>query len=119
VIRKLELFLSEEENAKSLSASSIKSYIECPLQFYLTQVENVEQIDEVKETIEDNMFGTLFHATMEYLYQPYKGKMIQPDEFDKLIVKTLHIDNQINRAFCEKYFKKNMMKAWRLKGTTC
>lgn len=106
VIRKLELFLSREENAKSLSASSIKSYIECPLQFYLTQVENVEQIDEVKETIEDNMFGTLFHATMEYLYQPYKGEMIQSDEFDKLIIKTIYIDKQINRAFCEKYFKK-------------
>lgn len=116
VMRKLALFLSDEEKAKSLSASSIKNYIDCPLQFYMTRVEEVEQADEVKETIEDNMFGNLFHATMEYLYQPYKGQIIQKDEFDKIIADSLNIDRQITRAFCEKYFKKKYDEKQVLEG---
>jgi Fe-S-cluster formation regulator IscX/YfhJ len=106
VMEKLLRFTSSEESSPSLSASSINSYIDCPLQFYLTRVENVEQADEVKETIEDSMFGTLFHAVMEYLYEPYKGQMIQSDDFDLLIKNTLRIDQEIARAFATKYFKK-------------
>ncbi len=106
VMEKLLRFTSTEEYSPALSASSINTYIDCPLQFYLTRVENVEQADEVKETIEDSMFGTLFHAVMEYLYEPFKGQIIQSDDFDQLIKNTLHIDQEIARAFATKYFKK-------------
>ena len=106
VMAKLEHFLLSGENEKALSASSINSYIDCPLQFYLTRVEEMQQADEVKETVEDNMFGTIFHAAMEYLYKPYKGKMMQADDFDAMIKNTLQIDKEINRAFSAHYFKK-------------
>ncbi len=106
VMKKLAGFLSVGNGSKALSASSINSYIDCPLQFYLTRVEEIKQIDEVKETIEDNMFGTIFHAVMEYLYKPFIGKVIHPDDFDVLIKNTLHIDQEIARAFSEKYFKR-------------
>src|ERR1035437_8088289 len=65
VMDKLLRFTSREENSPSLSASSINTYIDCPLQFYLTKIEDVEQADEVLETVEANMFGTLFHARSE------------------------------------------------------
>lgn len=106
VMTKLQYFLSKEENMPALSASSINSYIDCPLQFYLTKVEKVEQADEVKETIESDMFGTIFHAVMENLYSPYTDKMIQQSDFDDLLKNPLHIDKQISIAFSEKYFKK-------------
>lgn len=106
VIQKLNRFLSDNEDSKALSASSINSYIDCPLQFYLTRVEEVQQIDEVKETIEDNMFGTIFHAVMEYLYEPFKEKIMQPADFDSLIKNKLHIDKKISKAFSVHYFKK-------------
>ncbi len=104
IMKKLDAFFSEDENASALSASSIKSYIDCPLQFYLTRVEKLEQADEIKETIEDDMFGNLFHATMEYIYQPFKGKMMQSNDFDEIIADPLTIEKQIKKAFCMKYF---------------
>lgn len=116
VMQKLERFKATDELSKSLSASSIKNYIDCPLQFYLTRVEEVEQPDEVKETIEDNMFGNLFHAVMEYLYQPYKGNIIHPDDLDILIKNTLNIDKLIGRAFAEKFFKRKYDDNFVLEG---
>jgi hypothetical protein len=106
VMQKLQRFVLEGENSPALSASSINNYIDCPLLFYLTRVEEVEESKEVLETIEENMFGTLFHSTMQYIYEPLRGKIIQPDYFDALKKNTLVIDREITRAFATKYFKK-------------
>lgn len=116
VMEKLLRFSSPAEKMPAFSASSINSYIDCPLQFYLTKVEEVEQADEVKETIEADMFGTLFHAVMENLYKPFKGKLIQPTDFEALIKNTLHIDQEITLAFSEKYFKKKNRALVQLEG---
>lgn len=106
VMEKLLRFTSQEESSPSLSASSINTYIDCPLQFYLTKVEEVEEADEVLETVEANMFGTLFHAVMENLYKPYKGLVMQERDFDTLISDSLQTDKEITLAFAVKYFKK-------------
>lgn len=116
IIHKLQQFLNDSEDAPSLSASSIKNYIDCPLQFYLTRIEKLEQTDELKETIEESMFGNLFHATMEYLYLPYKGKMVHPEEIDKILNQPLYIDMLIKKAFCKKYFKINEEEKITLEG---
>ena len=106
VMEKLLWFTSNEEKSPALSASSINTYIDCPLQFYLTKVEVVEEVEEVLETVEANMFGSLFHKVMENLYLPFKDQIIQPDDFERLIKNTLHIDNEILRAFNTEYFKR-------------
>ena len=106
VMEKLLRFTSSLANSPSLSASSINTYIDCPVQFYLTKVEDVEQADEVVETVEASMFGTLFHAVMENLYSPFKGQMMQESSFDLLIANSLQIDKEISWAFATKYFKK-------------
>jgi len=116
VMEKIQRFASDAEKAPALSASSINTYIDCPLQFYLTKVEEVEQADEVKETIEADMFGTLFHNVMENLYEPFKGKMIQASDFEELLKNTLHIDQQIAQAFSSKYFKKKNKTVVQLEG---
>jgi Fe-S-cluster formation regulator IscX/YfhJ len=106
VMEKLQAFCSSEAESPSLSASSINSYIDCPLQFYLTKVEDVEQADEVLETVEANMFGSLFHKVMENLYKPFIGQMIQINDFEKLIKDIPLIENEIHRAFNTEYFKR-------------
>ena len=106
VMEKLLRFTSNADHNPALSASSINTYIDCPLKFYLTNVESVEEADEVLETVEAGMFGTLFHKVMENLYAPFKGKLIAESDFDRLIAGTLQIDKEINRAFSKEYFKK-------------
>ena len=106
IMEKLNRFTSQEEFSPAFSASSINTYIDCPLQFYLTKVEILEQAEEVLETVESNMFGTLFHKVMENLYSPFKGQLMQSDDFDQLMKNTLQIDNEIAKAFSKEYFKK-------------
>jgi hypothetical protein len=116
VMDKIQEFTKEGDHQPALSASSINTYIDCPLQFYLTKVEAVEQADEVKETIEADMFGTLFHSVIEKIYEPYIGKMLQISDFDALLKDPLHIDKQITLAFSEKYFKKKNKTIIQLEG---
>ena len=116
VLGKLEHFFASDENAKSLSASAINTYIDCPLQFYLTRVEEMRETDEVKETVEDSMFGTIFHGAMEFLYEPYKGQLMQTEDFDALVKNTLRIDKEISRAFSVHYFKRKDEKIVPLEG---
>ncbi|NDP22107.1 MAG: PD-(D/E)XK nuclease family protein [Paludibacter sp.] len=106
IMEKLGRFTSSKEFSPSFSASSINTYIDCPLQFYLTKVEVLEQVEEVLETVESNMFGTLFHKVMENLYLPFKGQLMQSEDFENLIKNTLQIDNEIAKAFSKEYFKK-------------
>ena len=116
VMEKLLQFTASEDRSPSLSASSINTYIDCPLQFYLTKVEAVEEADEVLETVEASMFGTLFHKVMENLYLPFKGKLMTEDDFNQLIERTLQIDIEINRAFSKEYFKKKNNATVQLEG---
>lgn len=106
IMHKLSAFLHPGQGCRALSASSINCYIDCPMKFYLTHIEDMRQADEVAETIEDNMFGTLFHAVMEYIYTPYKGQLMQAADFDRIIDDKAGIDRHIAKAFAINYFKR-------------
>ena len=54
--------------AKNLSASSLKSYLNCPAQFYYQVVEGLDAADEVAESLDTGKFGTVFHKVMQNLY---------------------------------------------------
>lgn len=103
---KLQQFLSDGADKRYLSASSIKSYIDCPLQFYFNKVEQLNELDEVVETIEDSMFGNLFHAVMEYMYTELKGQVITAQLIDQLIKNELQLDKYIRKAFAIEFFMK-------------
>lgn len=55
-------------NARALSASSLKTYLNCPLQFYLTHVEGMSVEDEITENVDSSAFGTIYHNVMAGIY---------------------------------------------------
>ena len=108
IMGKLNAFLQGGE--RRLSASSINMYLNCPLQFYFSVVERLEEEDEIAETIEASTFGTIFHAVMEWLYEPFKGKMITADLLHKIRANDNLITENIERSFSENYFKTDKVK---------
>ena len=67
----------------STSASMLKTYITCPLDFYFKYVMDFGEEDTVEEEIESNTFGTFIHNTLEILYTPFarfdkKGNKNEP-----------------------------------------
>lgn len=52
----------------SCSASMLKTYLKCPLDFYYKYVLEFREGEVVEEEIESNQFGTFIHDTLEDLY---------------------------------------------------
>ena len=64
------------------SASSLNTYLNCPLRFYYEQVEKIREQDEVVEDVDAGLFGTIFHTVMEWLYKPFEGRLVSETELD-------------------------------------
>lgn len=112
ILDKLNVFLLG--GGKSLSASSINTYLNCPLQFYFSVVENMEDEEEVAETIEASTFGTIFHYVMETIYNRLEGRMIMADILQKIISDNDYLTEIIQKAFAVNYF--NIDKPKKLTG---
>lgn len=95
---------------KAISASAINTYLDCPLKFYFSVIEGVEEEEEVNETIESSMFGRILHKVMEELYQPFCGKMMTADLLKLIRKDTVMLTGVIARAFAEEFFKTDVIR---------
>lgn len=57
----------------SLSASSLKHFITCPLRFYYGHLLKIKEPDQIDETMQDGTFGSLLHRIMELHYNDTKN----------------------------------------------
>ena len=78
VMQQLKAFISGEGD-RNLSASNLKTYLECPLQFYLGHVCQLAPSDEMEEEMADSKFGTIVHNVLKEFYENCKGKWVQAD----------------------------------------
>lgn len=51
-----------------LSATTLQNYLSCPARFYYSTVKGLRMEEEVAETLDYGMFGTVYHDTMRALY---------------------------------------------------
>ena len=51
-----------------LSATAVQSYLACPARFYYGTVKGLKSEDEVSESLDYGMFGTVYHDVMRALY---------------------------------------------------
>ena len=54
--------------ARPLSATALKQYIACPARFYYAFVRQLGQEDQVQESLDGGLVGTIFHDMMRELY---------------------------------------------------
>ncbi len=103
VMRKLQKFRTGGD--AYLSASLINSYINCPLQFYFSAVEGLSEEKEVQESVESDVFGTIYHAIMQEIYDRYKAQPVLPDTLKSIAENSIYLTELIEQAFAEHYFK--------------
>ena len=67
-----EIVKTEEDVVKIketvLSATTLQNYLACPAKFYYAVLNGLEREDEVSESLDAGMFGTVFHEVMRSLY---------------------------------------------------
>jgi hypothetical protein len=103
VLRRMDAY--RPGGAKAISASAINTWLDCPLKFYFSFVEGIREEDEVSETIESNVFGSILHKVMEDLYKPLEGKTVTADLLHSIRQDAPAIRHAIEAAFAAIFFK--------------
>jgi CRISPR/Cas system-associated exonuclease Cas4 (RecB family) len=103
IMEKLREF--RQGGSKSLSASLINNYIDCPLKFYFTAIEGLSEESEVQESVESDVFGSIFHRLMEIIYQRYKNSVVTIDVLNEIIKDDSYLTAIIEKTFAQYYFK--------------
>ena len=71
-VRDAEIPRTEEDvrliRDMTFSASSLQTYLSCPVKFYYRYVRKLEAEDDVSENIDNGIFGNVYHAVMQALY---------------------------------------------------
>lgn len=84
-----------------LSASALKDYMRCPLAFYLKYVKGFRAEDVPNDALDAAQTGTLFHRTMQLIFEPYRDvREINAAEV-QIIVESGVIDDTLLRVYGE------------------
>ena len=84
------------------SPSSLNRYIDNPINFFDEYVLGVKSNDEVNEFPESRGIGIIFHNTMEEIYKPFVGKLLDAKKLKTTLNK---IDRLLDKQFIEEYGK--------------
>ena len=101
VMSKMRAYLTG--GGKALSATTINTYIDCPLRFYFATIEGLKEDEDVSEGVDNRIFGTMFHSVAEWLYKPFYGSVVTA-ELLKQRAKESIITEAIHRAFSDHFF---------------
>ena len=73
IIDKSELIMGriDKHFEKAISASSLNTYLSCPLDFYYRYIAELGEEKSIEEDIESQQFGSLIHNTLEKLFDKY------------------------------------------------
>jgi hypothetical protein len=98
---------------KNLTPSKLNLYLSCPLTFCYRYVYDVEEKQEVTEDLDAAKFGQILHKVMEYLYQPYKERMITMDLFRDI---RKEINKALTYGFAVYHGLENQQSDFRFEG---
>ena len=97
VMQKLSRF--HAGGSKSVSASNLKTYLSCPLQFYFSVVEDLSVTDELEDEMDDSRFGTILHAALQHFYDRFEGQWVMDD----VLKSALDDDKELRRDIADLY----------------
>ncbi|MDO4320192.1 MAG: PD-(D/E)XK nuclease family protein [Bacteroidales bacterium] len=83
VMRELEAF--KRPGGLNLSASALKTYMQCPLSFYLKYVKGYRDENQPTEYMSPAMTGDIFHRAMCQLYAPWQNREVTVDVINSLL----------------------------------
>lgn len=96
VRKNLSTFL--QPDGKALSPSALKTYMACPLHFYLSYIEGLNLDDEVTDSIDSAMFGTILHDAFDRLYKDITGE-VTAEKLTQLVNNPAKINLYLKQAY--------------------
>ena len=102
----LEILNDFIESDRKMSPTALDQYVQCPLSYYFKYIARIEEEEEVTDEVDARMFGTLFHAVMENLYQPLLNKTIVESSLKAMLDGEQEIEKVLYEAFAIHFFKR-------------
>ena len=108
-IEKDETALSKLEEMSRLSPSAINTYIRCPLAFYYQYIAHIKEPDSDPETIDNRMFGNIFHRAAYLIYKDITdhSQVIEKAHIQAYLSNRKLLASVVDRAFEEEECKTN------------
>jgi RecB family exonuclease len=97
--------LGNNTEEHQLSPSAINTFLQCSLRFYFRYVMQLPEPDELKEEIDGMIFGNIFHDTIEALYKPFIGKVLNRSDIENIQKNKVLIENEIRKKIAKNYFR--------------
>ena len=108
-IEKDETALSKLEEMSRLSPSAINTYIRCKLAFYYQYIAHIKEPDSDPETIDNRMFGNIFHRAAYLIYKDLTdhSPVIEKAHIQAYLSNRKLLASVVDRAFEEEECKTN------------
>ena len=108
-IEKDEAALSKLEEMSRLSPSAINTYIRCKLAFYYQYIAHIKEPDSAPETIDNRMFGNIFHRAAYLIYKDITdhSPVIEKAHIQAYLSNRKLLASVVDRAFEEEECKTN------------
>ena len=86
-----------------LTPTAINTYRRCPLSFFYRYVSGLKEADEDELQIDDRLFGIVFHAAAQYLYEQLmqQSHHIEKGQLQQLLQSKVAIEMAVDKAFRE------------------
>ena len=108
-IEKDEATIGKLEEISQLSPSAINTYIRCRLAFYYQYIAHIKEPDSDPETIDNRMFGNIFHRAAYLIYKDITdhSPVIEKVHIQAYLSNRKLLASVVDRAFEEEECKTN------------
>lgn len=106
-IEKDDAVMARLNDISYLSPTAINRFLRCPLQFYYNNVAGIKEPDDIGEdTIDNRVFGNLFHDASEMVYKQLLGidRTITTSAIDNILKHRELIARIVDETFSEVLF---------------
>jgi ATP-dependent helicase/nuclease subunit B len=81
---------------EGLSPSGLITFKDCGLRYYFRYGAHLKETEQVEESAEANTFGSILHLSLESLYKPFTGKVIQASALNEQLAL---VDSVVHQSF--------------------
>jgi CRISPR/Cas system-associated exonuclease Cas4 (RecB family) len=101
----LEKLYCDTAKERMLSPSAINTWLGCRMKFYYRYVCGLREPEKITEEIDPAMFGTILHDVMKKLYTGRTGRVLNPDELERMASDTGLIQSSVADSIKEQFRK--------------
>ena len=113
-IDKSDAVMNVLDGIQRISPSAINQYKRCQLQFFYNHIAKIKEPDNVDDdTMDNRIFGNIFHKTAFYIYNDMAGHdgLIRSDDIDRFLKDPKIVESVVDKVFNEELFKSDCIQS--------